>query len=203
MLKLYGSVVSRAFRALWTLEELEVAFEHVNVDLMKGEHRRQEYLALNPNGKVPCLVDGDFVLWESAAICRYLAVTYPDKGLLPTSAADQARVDQWNSFVISELEQPLWVMGKHTFALPEKLRVPEVIATAKKEWERPAAVLAEAVSGRDYLVGDAFSIADIMAVHTLNWARSVKMPLGHDALEIYRKQHVARPGFKRVLARMK
>ena len=203
MLKIYGSVRSRTFRCLWTVEELELPYSLVNVDFAAGEHRQESYLKLQALGKVPALVDGELTLSESAAICTYLADKAPEKGLVPEPrTADRARYDQWLSFVLSELEQPLWTVGKHTFALPEAMRVPDVVEVAKKEFARPAAVLAAAVASRDYLVGDGFTVADIMAVHTLNWARVAQIPLGHDALEAYRKRHVARPAFKRVLAYM-
>lgn len=201
MIKIYGPTLSRAFRALWTAEELEVPYEQINLKLMEGEHRGPEYSRLNPMCKVPCLVDGDFVLTESAAICAYLADSHPDKGLIPAPRTpERALCDQWLCFVISELEQPLWTMGKHTFALPEAMRVSQMVEVAKKEWTRPAAALAAAVKDREVLVGDRFSVADIMAVHTLNWARGVKVALGHEALEAYRERHVKRPAFKRVLA---
>lgn len=200
MITIYGPTLSRALRALWAAEEAELDYEHVDVDFTKGEHRAPEYLKIHPLGKVPALVDGELVLTESAAICTYLADKAPDKGLAPAPrSADRARYDQWVAFVISELEQPLWTRAKHTFALPEKLRVPAVRETALKEWRRPAQVLAQAVEGRDFLVGDRFSVADILAVHTLNWARAHQVPLGHDALEAYREKHVARPAFERAL----
>jgi glutathione S-transferase len=203
MLKIYGSVRSRTFRCLWTAEELELPYELVAVDFSAGEHRQESYLKLQALGKVPALVDGELVLSESAAICTYLADKASEKGLVPEPrSADRARYDQWISFVLTELEQPLWTIGKHTFALPEAMQVPDVVEVAKKEFTRPAAVLAAAVSDREHLVGERFTVADIMAVHTLNWARVAKIPLGHDALEAYRERHVARPAFKRVLAHM-
>lgn len=78
-MKLYGFPPTRSIRALWTLRELDVAFEFVNVDLLKGEQRRPEFLAINPAGKLPVLVDGDFVLTESVAIVLYLADKYPER----------------------------------------------------------------------------------------------------------------------------
>jgi glutathione S-transferase len=83
-MKLYGFPPARSIRVLWTLRELDVEFEFVNVDPGKGELQRPEFLAVNPAGKLPALVDGDFALTESVAICLYLAEKYPDKGLLPS-----------------------------------------------------------------------------------------------------------------------
>src|SRR5262245_62060575 len=86
-MKLYGFAPTRTIRALWMLRELDLDFEYVQVDLTKGEHRRPEFLALNPAGKVPVLVDDDLVLSESVAIVLYLAEKYPQKGVPPRRPA--------------------------------------------------------------------------------------------------------------------
>src|SRR5258706_13161333 len=86
-MKLYGFPPTRTIRALWMLRELDLDFEYVQVDPTKGEHRRPEFLAVNPAGKVPVLVDDDFVLTESAAIVLYLAGKHPQKGFLPAHVA--------------------------------------------------------------------------------------------------------------------
>src|SRR5438046_3792724 len=87
-MKLYGFPPTRSIRVLWTLRELDVEFEFVNVDPTKGELRRPEFLAVNPAGKLPVLVDGDFILTESVAIVLYLAEKYPEKGLLPSRSEE-------------------------------------------------------------------------------------------------------------------
>jgi glutathione S-transferase len=90
-MKLYGFGPTRSLRALWGLKELEADFEFVPVNLAAGDHRRPDFLRLNPAGKVPVLVDGDLVLTESAAIVMYLADKYPDKGLLPADLKERPR----------------------------------------------------------------------------------------------------------------
>src|SRR5262249_54763410 len=77
-MKLYGFGPARSLRALWALKELDADFEFVPVKLQAGEHKRPEFLRLNPAGKIPVLVDGDIVIPESAAIVMYLANKYPD-----------------------------------------------------------------------------------------------------------------------------
>lgn len=77
-MKVYGFPPTRSIRVLWTLRELDVEFEFINVDPTKGEHRRPEFLAVNPAGKLPVLVDGDFILTKSVAIVLYLAEKYPE-----------------------------------------------------------------------------------------------------------------------------
>src|SRR5438034_11228483 len=108
MMRLYEFGPTRSIRARWTLQELGVEFEPITVNLVAGEHRRPEFLKINPAGKLPVLVDGDLVLTESVAIVLYLAEKYPQKRLLPTDVRTRAEANQWLLFAATELEQPLW-----------------------------------------------------------------------------------------------
>lgn len=95
-MKLYNANGSpNALRVRAVIYELGIAVEKIDVDL-RGGNRTREYLALNPNAKVPVLVDGDVVIWESRAINAYLAGKFPEKGLYPTDLAKRAIVDQWS-----------------------------------------------------------------------------------------------------------
>lgn len=200
-MEIFGPAASRARRALWTAEECGAEYVHRPVALMKGEHLTPEFRAINPNARVPVLRDGDFVLFESAAICRYIARKHPEAGLLPEPGTrDDALVDQWCFWVCTELEQPLWSMGKHRFAIPEEYRIEAMQKTALWEWQRAAPVLADALADREYLVGGRFGVADVLAGHTLAWARSSKVPLGSDVLERYVERLKTRPAFQRTLA---
>lgn len=202
MLKVYGCPNTRSARVVWTLEEIGVDYDYVKVDLLKGEGRKPPYIDLNPGGKVPTLVDGDLVLSESAAICTYLGDKFPAPGLLP-GPGTQARAlcSQWCFFVIGELEQPLWTIAKHRFALPEKWRVPTVLETARWEFSVAAKVLSAGLGEREFIVGDRFTVADILVAHTLNWARSVEVPLGYERLEAYADRILARPALARARTR--
>lgn len=201
-MKVFGHPMSRSARVVWALEEAGAEYEFQKVDLMKGEARKPGYLEINPLGKVPTLVDGDLVLTESAAICTYIGERFPTAKLIPPAGTpDRARHLSLCFFVIGELEQPLWTMAKHRFALPEKLRVPAVVDTARREFERPTAALAVWLDGREYLVGDGFTIADVLVGHTLSWARNANVPLGHDVLEDYADRMLARPALARARER--
>src|SRR5438477_12498114 len=140
-MKLYGFAPTRSARVLWTLRELEVEFELVDVDVPGGEHRRPEFLALNPAGKLPVLVDGDFVLTESVAIVLYLAEKYPQKGLLPSGLRERAEVYRWLLFSATELEQPLWRITRHTSLYPPEKRLAVEIPIARQDFLDMAAVL--------------------------------------------------------------
>jgi glutathione S-transferase len=111
---LYEFAPTRSIRVRWMLQELEVDFESVTVNLQAGEHRRPEFLKVNPAGKIPVLVDDDLVLTESVAIVLYLAEKYPHKGLLPTDLKQRSQVYRWLLFTVTELEQPLWRIARHT-----------------------------------------------------------------------------------------
>ena len=113
-MKLYEFGPTRSIRARWTLQELGADFEPIRVNLVAGEHRRPDFLEINPAGKIPVLVDGDLVLTESVAIVLYLAEKYPDKGLLPAGLNERAQVNRWLLFAATELEQPLWRIARHT-----------------------------------------------------------------------------------------
>src|SRR5215475_10353232 len=113
-MKLYEFGPTRSIRARWTLQELGVEFESIPVNLAAREHQRPEFLAINPAGKVPVLVDDDLVLTESVAIVLYLAEKYPDKRLLPANIKQRAEMTRWLLFAATELEQPLWRITRHT-----------------------------------------------------------------------------------------
>jgi len=202
MLTLYGFPRSRSTRVLWMLEELGADYEYRKVDLGAGEGQHPAYLALNPAGKVPTLVDDGFVLTESVAILTYLGDRFPEAGLLPPAGShERAKYLQWACFVISELEQPLWTMAKHKFALPKEKRVADIFETAAWEFERAAATLAAGLQGRDYLVGEGFTTADLLAAHTLAWATAFKLPLTRPLVADYARHQLGRAAWQRARAR--
>jgi glutathione S-transferase len=158
-LTLYGISGSRAQRSLWALEEIGLDYEQVVVDFMKGS-KTSEYLAINPNGRIPALVDGELTMSESMAINLYLAKTYGGD-LYPANAKDEALTWQWSVWGISEIEHLQMQIVVQKLFTPEDKRNDKVIASAEKQLARPLAVLDAALENRDWLVGSAFSIADL------------------------------------------
>ena len=200
-MKLYGYRNGRTLRVLWALEEIGAPYEFIEVDLKRGEHREPEFLGLNPAGKVPVLDDGGTIVTESAAICMHLADRHPDSGLLPPlGTPERTECYRWTSFILTELDAPLWTIAKHRFALPSDRRVPAVIETASWEFRNAASVLASALKDRPYLAGAAFSVADILAGHTLLWAKSARIPLGSDFPDAYLERLLARAAVTRARA---
>ncbi|PND18518.1 glutathione S-transferase family protein [Sinorhizobium sp. M4_45] len=193
MMKLYGLGPTRSLRALWALQELDAEFEFVRVNILAGENLHPDFLRLNPAGKLPVLVDGDFVLTESAAIVMYLAEKYGDKGLMPADLKERAQAYRWSLFAVTELEQPLWRIAKHTFLYPEDKRLPEDIALAKEEFAAMAAVLDRHMDGRAFIVGNNITVADCVTAYVLDWGNENGLIDSFPNLNAYLKRMYARP----------
>jgi len=192
-MKLYEFAPTRSIRARWTLQELGVPFEAVTVNLLAGEHRKPEFLAINPAGKVPVLVDDDVVLTESVAIVVYLAEKYPDKGLIPAYLRGRAEALRWLLFTTTELEQPLWRMAKHKLIYPEEKRLPADIDLARDEFIAMAQVLDRYMAGREFVVGETVTVADFVLGYTLDWATLGNLLDDLPRLEAYRERLYVRP----------
>ena len=192
-MKLYGFAGTRSQRALWGLKELDADFEFVSVNLLQGEHKRPEFLRLNPAGKVPVLVDGDLVIPESAAIVLYLADKYPEKALLPVDPALRAQAYRWVMFAVTELEQPLWRITRHSFLYPPEKRSPADIELARDDFRTMAAILDKHLEGREFIVGDTLTVADCVTAYLIDWAGECNLIESFPQLRAYLERLYARP----------
>ena len=154
---------------------------------------KQDFLTLNPAAKVPVLVDGSLVLTESAAIQLYLADKNPQAGFIPESVEDRAQMYRWIFFLVTEIEQPLWRIARHTFLYPEEKRLPQDVDLARQECMEMVAVLERHMEEREFMVADRLSVADFNAAYTLDWANEEKMLDGTPRLRKYLKSMYARP----------
>jgi glutathione S-transferase len=193
MMKLYGAPPTRALRVIWLLNELGLEYEMLPVDILKGETRDQDFRALNPAAKVPVLVDGSLVLTESAAIQLYLADKNHQAGFIPDAVEDRAQMYRWIFFLVTEIEQPLWRIARHTFIYPEEKRLPQDIDLARQEGKEMVAVLERHMEKREFMAADRLSVADFNAAYTLDWANEEKMLDGAPRLRDYLKSMYARP----------
>lgn len=195
-MKLYEFGKSRSIRCLWAFNELGAPFEAIRVNLGEREQDSAAFRALNPSGKVPVLVDGDFVLTESAAILSYIADKYPEKSLIP-KAGTQARAiyDQWMFFGMCELEAPLWVMEKHTWFYPDEMRAPLAIESAKSDFLSSVKVLDAHMANREFILGEAFSVCDILFGHLLAWSHRRGLLENFPHVLRYKDKLLARPAF--------
>ncbi|MGH7331007.1 MAG: glutathione S-transferase family protein, partial [Polyangiaceae bacterium] len=164
-MKLYLNPLSPNVRRVrLTAAVLGIALEEKILDFTKGEHKSPEYLALNANGAVPTLVDGDYVLTESRAIMQYLASKKPESGLLPKSEAERADVARWQFWDAAHFSPPMGTIVfekavKSMFGLgePDEGKIKEALTN----FQRFAAVLNHRLEGRDYVVGKQLTLADL------------------------------------------
>lgn len=182
MLKLYGGARSRASIVHWYLEELGIPYEFVKLDMQAGEHLQPEYLAINPVGKVPAIVDGDFKLWESGAILLYLADKYDKAALSPE---ERAVFSQWTLFANATLG-------------------PGIFGEESREREMPRLLtpLNEIFSKQPFLLGDEFTVADVAVGSILNYIPILlKLDLSsYPEVLNYMKQLSERPAFQKSIS---
>jgi glutathione S-transferase len=197
VIKLYGVRMSRASRCLWMLEELGVPYESVPISFL-GDAQKPEYLALNPNGRIPTLVDDDgTVVWESMAINLYLAEKY-DQGFRPKTLAARAHAVQWSFWGMTEIEPGLIDAFLHRAMLPEAQRDAKVAEAGEAKLQRPLKVLDGELGRRPYLLGDAFSIADLNVASVLGIAPMARVDLAkHSHVQRWLGECTARPAAKK------
>ncbi|MDH5753310.1 MAG: glutathione S-transferase family protein [Deltaproteobacteria bacterium] len=202
MIKLYGTLRSRASRPAWVMEELGLDFQQVKVDFRAGETRSPEFLRLNPNGHVPVLEDDGFVLWESLAINLYLAEKYGSRlpGFWPETIQGRALANQWSFWVMTEVEYNLLQVLFHAVLYPPEKKNPERLAKCTAALQTPFGALNSALQPGPYLLGDAFSVADLNVASVLGWAKFARIDMGpFPALKKWLEDCLHRPGNKRSL----
>lgn len=202
MLTLYHVAQSRSVRPRWMLEELGVPYEIVRLDMPAGAHKQPEYLRINPNGTVPTLIDDGVPIWESGAIVTHLADRFPDRHLAPPPGTTaRGLCHQWSYFAMCTLEPPIYVVFLQTALLPEAERMPQLLPPAREKLDAAVAVVDAALAGRPWLLGDAFSAADVMVASTLWWCRMLgALPPTHARAADYVERAAARPAFVRAMA---
>lgn len=168
-MKLYNANFSpNALRVRAVALELGIDLEIIEVDLRAGDNRKGEFLALNPNAKIPVLQDGDFVVWESRAINSYLSSKKPERGLYPDDAKARATVDQWLYWQTIHLGPAMQKLSFERF-LKSKFGMGEpdqaVIDTEVKNVDQFLAVLEIGLEGKDWIAGD-LSVADFALAST-------------------------------------
>jgi len=172
-LRIYGIARTRAFRALWMAEELGLDYDHVPTEIGPAGARKPEYLAINPNGRLPAIEDDGFRLWESLAITLYLAKKHGQ--LYPTTLESEARAWQWSLWAVQEVDRGVNIWSLHAVRLPPQERDPQRRAEALKVLEAPFKVLEGALAGRPYLLGEEFTVADLNVAAVIS--RAVDMDL--------------------------
>ncbi|APH70960.1 glutathione S-transferase family protein [Aquibium oceanicum] len=198
MYQAVGAPGSRLTRVLWMLEELGEPYE-----IVKAKQHSETMRRYNPSGKMPALVDGDFVLTDSAAICTYLSKKHAEKGFGPEPGLrGEAEMEAWMQFAQSELEAPLWNKLRHKFILPETYRA-DVSAATAHDFANEVKALEAKLGGRTYALGDRFSAADVILGHCGQWARGGKFAVESDEVNAYFERVLGRPALARAREREK
>lgn len=181
MLKLYGGARSRASIVKWYLEEIGVPYEFVTLDMQAGAHLGPDYLKINPIGKVPAIVDGDFKLWESGAILLYLAQKY---GKMPPTLEQQAQIVQWVMFANATLGPGIFVEASRD------RETPKLLTPLNRIFEK-----------QPFLMGDEFGVADAAVGSILNYIpMMLKLDLSaYPAVLDYMKRISERPAFQKAM----
>ena len=174
-LKIFGIARTRAFRALWMANELGLDYDHIKVEIGDAGARTPEFLAINPNGRLPVIVDGDFVLFESLAITLYLAKKHANGRLYPGSLEGEAKAWQWSLWAVNEVDRGVNIWSLHAIRLPPEERDTAKRSEALKVLEAPFRVLNGALAARNYLIGDDFTVADLNVAAVIS--RAVDMDL--------------------------
>ncbi len=166
MIKLYGTVMSRAGRAAWALEELGVKYEHVPISF-QGDTRKPEYLKINPNGHIPSIDDNGLIVWESMAINLYLAEKYGKAPFWPATVEGHAGAYQWSFFAMTEIEPHLIAILMNKMFLPAEQRSESAVKNAATSLQAPLKVLDDRLKSQEYLLGKDFTIADLNVASVL------------------------------------
>jgi len=181
-LKIYGVGASRAMRPLWAALELGIPFEHIATHYAEGGTRTPEFLAINPNGHIPAVVDerpeGAVTVWESMACTLYIVSQYGTggEGLAPASALEEAEALRWSFWTVTEIEKDALTVLMHRMAMPEDRRKPELAAQAEKALLSPLAILEQHLqhqqaNGQSYLAANRFTVADLCVASVVSWVR--------------------------------
>ena len=176
MITLYGHPFSRAHRVMWMLKELGAAYEHVPTPFTDGSTHTPEFLVINPNGRVPALVDDGQVFFESLAINLYLALKYP-AAISPRSIVEEGLATQWSFWVATEIEKPMLLAAANLCLFAAHERRADELAVMLAKLQRPFAVLERHLADHPYLLGDTFGVADlnVSSVMTLGVIAGVPM----------------------------
>ncbi len=169
MIKLYGIAVSRTARPMWALEELGLPYQLETVDFRKGEHKQQEYLTLNPMGRIPALQDGDVFMTESLAITLYIAQRYGTGKLWPADEPSRARVLQWSLWAATEPEPVAYAMLKETNKKSDDQDI-RALNASNANIKPLMDYLSIYLSQTPHLLGEAFSLADLNVAVVLDYA---------------------------------
>ncbi len=165
-LKLYGLAASRAVRVIWMLHELKLTFEHDPISFADPRLKASPYIEINPNARIPSLVVDGFAIYESLAITQYLAEKFGGP-LAPTHPEERGLVAQWSLWAMTEIDKDITTWAFNSLIKPEAERDAEAARAALESLQRPLAALERSLTGREFLISNRFTVADLNVAATL------------------------------------
>ncbi len=188
---LFGTGTNRSARCQWTLQEAGIDYAEIDRSKLASVEDMRRY---HPLAKIPAAVIDGRALFESAAICTYIADRAPAAKLIAAPGAfARAEHDQWVAFCLTEMEAWLWNTAVNTYVLPEERRITAGFEQNVKMFKRSAAVPEAHLAQHDYLVENRFTVTDIIVGWCLNWARRQGHLEEFPALRRYVQRLLARP----------
>ena len=189
MYKVIGNTNTRTFRVLWAMNEIGLEYKHLKV----GAQSAEAQLA-NVSGKVPSLEANGVNIADSTAIITYLADKY-NQLTFPAGTIERAQQDSFTQFILDELDSILWTAARHSFVLPKEMRVIELKDTLHWEFARSLKILESRMGSGPNVMGEEFTIPDIILTHIGGWARVAKFDIPDGKLRDYFRRQIKRPAY--------
>ena len=189
MYKVIGNTNTRTLRVLWAMNEIGLEYEHVQVNAQSVDAKK-----FNISGKVPTLDANGVNIADSTAIVTYLADKY-NQLTFPAGTIERAQQDSFTQFILDELDSILWTAARHSFVLPKELRVSELKDTLQWEFAKSLKILESRMNSGPNLMGEKFTIPDIILTHIGGWARVAKFDIPDGILRDYFRRQIKRPAY--------
>lgn len=200
MLKLYGNAKSRATRCMWMLEEIGQPYQLIEKSVRADDPQTVDYRALNPNARIPTMIDGELVLWESMAINLYLAQKYD--GPMRATPEVHGVATQWSFWAMLETESLLFDMLLHRALLPEFTRDASHAERAELLLQKPLGIHNDTLARHGHLAGTEFTVADLNVASILAWGKMARLDLAvHPHVKQWLDRCMARPAYRRARER--
>ena len=189
MYKVIGNTNTRTLRVLWAMKEIGLKYEHVQVNAQSVDAKK-----FNISGKVPTLEVNGINIADSTAIVTYLADKY-NQLTFPAGTIERAQQDSFTQFILDELDSILWTAARHSFVLPKEMRVSELKDTLRWEFARSLKILESRMGSGPNVMGEEFTIPDIILTHVGGWARVAKFDIPDGKLRDYFRRQIKRPAY--------
>ena len=189
MYKVIGNTNTRTLRVLWAMKEIGLKYEHVQVNAQSVDAKK-----FNISGKVPTLDANGVNIADSTAIVTYLADKY-NQLTFPAGTIERAQQDSFTQFILDELDSILWTAARHSFVLPKEMRVSELKDTLRWEFARSLKILESRMGSGPNVMGEEFTIPDIILTHIGGWARVARFDIPDGRLRDYFRRQIKRPAY--------